>query len=129
MVLCGPVVTGDARGRELGFPTANVAVDSSTGVADLDGATGVHAAWAETEEGERHAAVANIGRRPTFGGDARLRVEVHLLDFEGSLYDRHLRVTLVRKLRDERRFASAEDLAAQIERDIEEARAACGGAG
>ena len=126
MVLSGPVVAGDARGRQLGFPTANLAVDDSQGGAGLDGDVGVHAAWAETEDGGRHAAVVNIGRRPTFGDENRLRVEVHLLDFEGDLYDRHLRVTLVRKLRDEQRFASAQALAAQIERDIEEARVACG---
>ena len=110
----GTVVTGDARGGTLGFPTANVGVDPEL----LVPATGIYAGAAE---GTR--AAVSIGTNPHYGGE-ELRVEAFLLDFEGDLYGRRLVVELWRRLRDELVFASEEELVAQIARDVEETRAA-----
>lgn len=112
----GTVVRGDGRGRRLGFPTANLRVDSGT-----DPPRGVFAARVE-RAGLQFSAVANIGTRPTFAGQ-EVSVEVHLLDFEGDLYDQRLRVTLDRRLRGERRFETVEELRRQIAGDVSQARA------
>lgn len=111
----GTVVHGDARGRTLGFPTANLALQ--------DGAlppTGVYAVEAVVD-GETFAAVANLGTRPTFaaGGPS---LEVHLLDFDGDLYGRELEVSFRELLREERRFDGPEELKDQIARDVAAAR-------
>ena len=115
--LAGDVVRGDALGRRLGFPTANM---------DVTGRVlppfGVYAAHAKFGY-ETRRAVLNIGTRPTLGApDPPLRVEAHLLDFDGELYGEELEVTFVEKLRDEMRFGSVEELRLQIARDIHEAR-------
>ncbi|MEZ4321203.1 MAG: bifunctional riboflavin kinase/FAD synthetase [Myxococcota bacterium] len=109
----GTVVQGDARGRELGFPTANL--DSRT---PLVPANGVYAARLHTGEG----AVVNVGTRPTFGGGATT-VEVHVLDFAGDLYGAELHVGFVERLRGEQAFPGRDALVAQIARDVERARA------
>jgi riboflavin kinase/FMN adenylyltransferase len=110
----GMVVTGDARGGTLGFPTANLGVEPEL----LVPAAGIYAGAA----GEHRAAVS-IGTNPHYGGD-ELRVEAFLLDFEGDLYGRRLVVELWRRLRDERAFAGEHELVAQIARDVEETRLA-----
>jgi len=110
----GPVVHGDARGRRLGFPTANLSVEN------LLPANGVYAVRARFE-GRVWPGVANVGRRPTFRG-AVVRVEVHLLDYEGDLYEKRLCVEFIERLRGERRFEGVEGLKRQIERDIRAAR-------
>ena len=110
----GIVVTGDARGGTLGFPTANLRADAEL----LVPAYGIYAGFADG----RRAAVS-IGTNPHYGGRER-RIEAFLLDFEGDLYGRRLVVQLWRRLRDERAFASEADLVAQIARDVEETRAA-----
>jgi riboflavin kinase/FMN adenylyltransferase len=110
----GTVVTGDARGGTLGFPTANLGVDPEL----LVPRTGIYAGAA----GEHRAAVS-VGMNPHYGGE-ELRVEAFLLDFEGDLYGRRLIVELWRRLRDERVFPSEVELVAQISRDVEETRAA-----
>ena len=115
--LAGQVVKGDERGRMLGFPTANIAPDLEQALP----ADGVYATRAFLGEAV-YKAVTNIGLRPTFGGSQRL-IEVHLLDFEGELHGQELEIELVERLRGEIRFASAEELTAQIARDVEEARA------
>ena len=112
----GKVVRGDEVGRKLGFPTANL---------DLTGLLlpplGVYAAHAVVR-GERHRAVLNIGRRPTLEmPDPQLRVEVHLLNFKGDLYEEEVEVEFVKKLRDEKKFASVEELKTQISHDIADA--------
>ena len=112
----GTVVRGDGRGRQLGFPTANLRIAS-----DADPPRGVFAARVE-RAGVQVAAVANIGTRPTFAG-REVSVEVHLLDFEGDLYDQRLRVTLDRRLRGERCFGTVEELRSQIAGDIQQTRA------
>ncbi len=110
----GVVVTGDARGGTLGFPTANLAVPPDV----LVPAYGIYAGAAE----ETRAAVS-IGTNPHYGGTER-RVEAFLLDFAGDLYGRRLVVELWRRLRDERVFESEAELIAQIAHDVEETRAA-----
>ncbi len=112
--VCGPVVHGDARGRSLGFPTANLKDEN------LLPANGVYAVFARVD-GCPFPAVANVGRRPTFRG-AVVRLEVHLLDFSGELYEKRLRVDFVERLRGERTFEGAGALGAQIRRDIQAAR-------
>ncbi|WP_305042012.1 bifunctional riboflavin kinase/FAD synthetase [Geoalkalibacter sp.] len=111
----GRVVHGDHRGTSLGFPTANLATDK-----ELLPAAGVYAVKA-LHGGHTHDAVANIGRKPTFGGDA-LSIEVHLLDFTGNLYGESLRLYFFDRLRAEQRFKSIEDLRAAITADIARAR-------
>jgi riboflavin kinase/FMN adenylyltransferase len=113
--IAGQVVQGAGRGRGLGFPTANVKPDRGVLVAP-----GVYACRVLFEGGS-HAAVVNIGMRPTFG-ETTLVIEAHLLDFSGSLYGRQLRVEFVSRIREERRFAGPEALREQISRDIAAAR-------
>jgi riboflavin kinase/FMN adenylyltransferase len=110
----GIVVSGDARGGTLGFPTANLRVDPDL----LVPAYGIYAGSALG-----HRAAISIGVNPHYGGDER-RVEVFLLDFEGDLYGRRLVVELWERLRDERSFASEAELVEQIARDVESARTA-----
>jgi len=115
--LAGRVVRGDGLGRQLGFPTANL--DTTGRVLPP---RGVYAARCTVEE-HVYRAVLNIGTRPTVTPEAQtLRVEVHLLDFAGDLYDRELEVVPVEKLRDERRFDSLEALRNQIRADVAQAR-------
>lgn len=115
--LTGPVVRGDQLGRQLGFPTANLDV---TGLALPP--HGVYAVEVSLD-GRPLPGVLNLGHRPTVQDSApQLRVEVHLLDFTGDLYDRELAVTFIQKLRDEQKFPSLDALRAQIEADIAAAR-------
>ncbi len=114
----GTVVHGDARGRTLGFPTANVVPEPA-----VLPPPGVYAVEAIVD-GRTWPAVANLGQRPTFAaGPAPAVLEVHLLDFAGDLYGRELEVTFRQFLRPEQRFADARELRAQIERDAAAARA------
>ena len=113
----GQVVKGEARGRELGFPTANLFTDGGC----LPPA-GVYASWASLESGDRLPAVVNIGERPTFGDGAGLTVEAHLLEFQGDLYGQEMRLSLCERIRGERDFQGPEPLKQQIGRDITEAR-------
>ena len=110
------VVEGDRMGRRLGFPTANLAVHPLKVLPP-----GVFAVEAEGAFG-RYKGVANVGTRPTLGGEER-RLEVHLLGFAGELYGEEVRVRFLKRLREERRFPSLEALRAQIAEDVAEARA------
>ena len=110
----GTVVTGDARGGTLGFPTANLRLEPEL----LVPAYGIYAGAADG-----HRAAISIGTNPHYGGEER-RVEAHLLDFEGDLYGKRLVLQLWRRLRDEQSFGSEEELVAQIAQDVEETRAA-----
>jgi riboflavin kinase / FMN adenylyltransferase len=110
----GDVVYGDRRGGTLGFPTANLAPDPHA----LVPAYGIYAG-----EALGHRVAASIGVNPHYGGSER-RIEAFLLDFEGDLYGSRLRLELWERLREERAFASEEDLVAQIAADVEAARAA-----
>jgi riboflavin kinase/FMN adenylyltransferase len=112
-MLEGRVVEGDKRGRELGFPTANVVPDDRLVVPGH----GVYAAFANG-----HPAAVNVGIRPTFETGRGLLVESYLIDHEEDLYGKNLRVAFVSRLRGERRFPGAEDLIAQMHRDVADAR-------
>ena len=112
----GTVVAGAGRGRQLGVPTANLAVASGK----LIPAHGVYAAYATVGQATYLAAV-NIGVRPTFGGDSPA-VEAHLIDVEIALYGRTLELAFVERLRPERRFPDAAALRAQLTGDIDSAR-------
>jgi riboflavin kinase/FMN adenylyltransferase len=115
--LAGPVVPGDGWGRGLGFPTANL--DTGGLVVPPNG---VYTATAQVEA-QTFLAVVNIGRRPTVApGGSEGRVEAHLLDFYGDLYERELALRLGRRLREERRFESVEALRRQIAGDVAAAR-------
>ncbi len=119
----GTVATGDRRGRELGYPTANLAFDEEVALPP-DGIYAVRAEWGGGDplRPERRAeGVASLGVRPTFGGGARI-LEVHLFDTDEDLYGQRLRVEFVRRLRGERRFNSADALVRQMDRDAARAR-------
>jgi riboflavin kinase/FMN adenylyltransferase len=111
----GTVVRGDARGREIGFPTANLQSAN-----ELIPPPGVYATMAGLN-GIEHPSVTNIGTRPTFGG-GEVRVESHLLDGARDLYDARLRLSFVQRLRDERAFPDVDALRAQIDADARAAR-------
>ena len=113
--LTGTVVHGDGRGRELGFPTANLAF----AYRPMLPALGIYAGLAD---GIR--ALVSVGRRPVFHTDGEIVVEAHLFDWDGDRYDTELRVELVARLREERAFASVEALIGQMQTDEVEARAA-----
>ncbi|HIC85769.1 MAG TPA: bifunctional riboflavin kinase/FAD synthetase [Desulfobacterales bacterium] len=114
--VCGTVVKGKNRGgRLLGFPTANLEL-----VDELVPKEGVYAVEVVVN-GNSYLGVTNIGHNPTFGNGA-LSVETHLLDFSGDLVGKTIRIKFVRRLRDEKRFERIEALAAQIAKDIEQAR-------
>jgi riboflavin kinase/FMN adenylyltransferase len=109
----GEVVPGDRRGRELGMPTANLVPDERYVVPGH----GVYAAWAHG-----YPAAVNVGVRPTFETGRGLLVEAHLIGFEGDLYGETLRIAFIERLRGERRFESVDDLVAQMNRDVDEAK-------
>ena len=115
----GVVAHGEKRGRTIGFPTANVALGRH-----LEPARGVYAVRARLAGGTLHDGVANIGIRPTVNAGSESRLEAHLFDFSGDLYDQEIKVELHQYLREEQRYASFEALKAQIQADADQARAA-----
>ncbi len=115
--LRGPVVRGHERGRRLGFPTANMAVTPDRAMP----AFGVYVT-ASHVAGRRYMSATNIGVNPTFN-DARASVETYILDFEGDLYGRELRIEVLHRLRPEAKFESLDELTRQIGADVEAARA------
>lgn len=115
----GVVERGDGRGREWGFPTANVAVPDDI----LLPADGIYAGWYERPSGERVPAAISLGRRPTvYDAQPYRLLEAHLLDWNGDLYDEPAKVRFVERLRDEQKFESVEALLEQMHRDCDEAR-------
>lgn len=116
MFIDGIVREGAKRGRELGFPTANLET-----VNEVVPPSGVYATTVRLD-GVVRAAVTNIGTRPTFGDVARTMIETHVLDLDQDLYGRTLRLAFVQRLRDERRFADVDALRAQIAADVDRAR-------
>lgn len=119
--LAGEVIRGDRLGQQLGFPTANL--DVAGRVLPPQGVYAVHT----YVQGKAQRAVLNIGSRPTLDAPTpQLRVEAHLLDFQGDLYDQELEITFVERLRDEQKFPSIAALREQIGRDIAAARALFG---
>jgi riboflavin kinase / FMN adenylyltransferase len=121
----GEVVSGDRRGRELGFPTANLIPDDAL----VCPGHGVYACLAETEDGPGVVpAAVNVGVRPTFVTGRGELVEAYLLDFEGDLYGTQLRLRFIERLRGERRFGSAQELVEQMHRDVALTREIAAGA-
>jgi riboflavin kinase/FMN adenylyltransferase len=109
----GVVVPGDGRGRRLGVPTANVSYPAVLTVPN----EGVYAAVVGID-GTDHRGVVNLGVRPTFDGTERV-LEVHVLDYDGNLYGKQIRIGFVGRIREERRFASVDELLTQIHADIQ----------
>jgi len=120
----GKVVRGDQRGRELGFPTANLEFENEVAL-PADGIYAVRTSWggpdplnpSRTADG-----VASLGVRPTFGQGGRRVLEVHLFDLDEDLYGDRLRVEFVRRLRGEKRFATVQALISEMHRDSDRAR-------
>ena len=115
-MLEGEVVEGDKRGRELGFPTANLVPDDRLVIPGH----GVYAAFANG-----HPSAVNVGVRPTFESGRGVLIEAYLIDVDEDLYGQNLRVAFVSRLRGEKRFPNVEELIAQMHLDVEEARAVC----
>jgi riboflavin kinase/FMN adenylyltransferase len=116
-MMSGRVAHGERLGRKLGFPTANIVLRRTPPLG------GIYVVEAELEETHaRLAGVASVGRRPTVRVDAAPLLEVHLFDFEGEIYGRHLRVKFLEKLRDEQKYDGLEALAAAIAADAARAR-------
>jgi len=112
----GTVTRGAGRGRELGFPTANVCTEN-----ELVPPSGVYATLV-TSNGVVHPSITNIGIRPTFGDVDRQIIETHLFDVDRDLYGSPLRLSFVQRLRDERAFPDVDALRAQIDADCRVAR-------
>ena len=116
-VMSGEVIRGDRRGRQIGFPTANLVPDPRK----AQPRDGVYSGYGLVGDGSRYRAAINIGIRPTFlDGGVRL-VEAYLLDFDGDIYGEHLIVELVDRLRDEEKFPTVDGLVNQIEKDVAQA--------
>ncbi len=115
-VIRGVVVEGKQLGRTLGFPTANIIVEDSLPLKD-----GVYSSTVVVE-GRRYAAISNVGSNPTVGGVSR-RVESYIFDFGEDIYGVEIAIELNDFIREERKFASVEDLQAQIARDVERIKA------
>jgi len=114
----GTIVQGEQRGRALGFPTIDVAPPPDK----LLPHDGIYATWVILD-GKRYRAASSLGVRPTFGGGPR-KLEAYILDFDEEVYGRQATVAFVERLRDEIRFDSADDLARQIAKDVEQTRLA-----
>jgi riboflavin kinase/FMN adenylyltransferase len=116
--LRGPVVTGDRRGRSLGFPTANIAIGLDRALPQF----GIYVTRAYVRE-TAHESCTSIGIRPTFDVEPRPTVETFVLDFDEDIYGQEMRIELLERLRGELKFESANELVAQMNRDIEQTRA------
>ena len=114
--IIGTVVSGDKRGRTLGFPTANIEVGPSMAIPG----NGIYATMAVVD-GKSHMAATSIGTRPTFDGKRRT-IEAFLLGFDNNLYNKQLRLEFVQRLRDELKFDSVDALLKQMELDVERTR-------
>jgi riboflavin kinase/FMN adenylyltransferase len=118
--LKGKVITSDKRGRVLGFPTANLEIKPQQALPD----NGIYATITQVD-GKAFPSATNIGIRPTFGEGGKT-VETHLLRYKGNLYGKDIKVEFVQKLRDEKPFASSQELKTQIEKDVRKVQALLG---
>jgi riboflavin kinase / FMN adenylyltransferase len=117
--ITGTVITGVGRGKTIGFPTANLAFPADR----LVPAQGVYAGTVQIEgEDIERPAVCNIGVAPTFGDQTQSRMEVHLLDYDGDLYESSLTFRFLHHLREERSFPSVNELIEQLQNDCGTAR-------
>lgn len=118
--LTGKVAYGRGRGRQLGFPTANLAVSADQAIP----ADGVYATRARLA-GSTYGSVTNIGKRPTFGAGVRT-VETYLVGYDGVAYEEEIRVDFIERLRPEKRFENPDELMVQMKKDVEQALAVLG---
>lgn len=116
--ILGKIVRGRGRGKQLGFPTANIAVQGKVPVA-----YGVYACWA-TVQGKRLRAAVSVGVNEMFGAKAPT-VEAHLLDFSGDIYGENVEIEFVKRLRAIKRFDTVNALQEQIKKDVEEVKKLC----
>mgnify|MGYP001379330344 FL=1 len=116
--MSGKVVSGDQRGRTIGFPTANIELDKKIALPS----DGVYAATYLGKDGVKEVAAVNIGKRPTFSDETKSIVEAHLLDFEGNLYGDDATLILHKRIRSERKFSGLEEFQLQLEIDLTEIR-------
>lgn len=114
-MLSGEVVDGYKEGRKMGFPTANIQVSNAD---ELIPADGVYAVWVHVDK-DIHKGMLNVGFRPTLSNGWERSIEVHILDFEGTLYGKHISVEFVHWLREERTFKNIEELTNQLRKDKE----------
>ena len=114
----GVVTAGDGRGKELGFPTANVRINSSV----LLPADGVYAGWIELADGSIHGTAISLGTRPHFYTDGDLLLEAHILDFDANLYEEEVRVRFVEYLRPQKKFDNLQFLINQLELDVQKTK-------
>ncbi len=115
-LLTGTVVQGDQRGKQIGFPTANIIPSHSKKVIPKNG---VYAVWVQFQD-SFYKGVMNIGNKPTFGGREK-SIETHILDFDREIYGEFLRIQMVQRIRDEVKFSSADELKKQIRIDRDKA--------
>lgn len=115
-ILNGTVVHGDKRGKKIGYPTANIQIDKDKKIIPKKG---VYAVWTRVDTGY-HAAMMNIGNRPTFSGE-ELTMEVHIFSFDEDIYGKEVQVQFVDRLRDERSFGGVEQLKDQLNKDRRDA--------
>lgn len=122
-LLTSVVVHGQQLGRKLGFPTANLDVAKLLGALP---SSGVYAAYATLEDGSVYDAMVNVGHRPTVENSGhQLSVEAHLAEFDGDLYGQQLHLCILKRIRDERKMNSLEELKAQLKKDLESVRLIC----
>lgn len=119
--LKGRVGHGFARGRGIGFPTANLVLPADDLILPRDG---VYAVMVTLPGGSRHGGMANIGMRPTFADGEARSIEIHIIDFDGNLYNEDLQVEFVARLRDERTMAGIDELKMQLTADLAATRRA-----
>lgn len=115
---CGTVIKGKEIGRKIGFPTANIQIDSDIKIVPADG---VYFGVTTTPDNKKHFSLLNIGNNPTVNGKNR-SIEVYLLDFSGDLYGQMLHVEIFQKIRSERKFVNVQALAKQLKKDEDTAR-------
>ena len=111
--LSGVVIGGEKLGRELGYPTANIKIGNKY---KLSPPKGVYAVQLSID-GKKYNGMLNIGNRPTFSAESKTTIEVHLLDFKGDLYGEYLQLQLFKRLREEKKFESKDDLIKEIQKD------------
>jgi len=113
-LLNGTVIHGDKRGKELGFPTANIQPENSSKIVPR---IGVYATWVRVD-GEYYCGMMNIGERPTFD-EASYSIEVHIIDFDKEIYGKEIQIQFVERVRDEMKFSGKDELVRQLNHDKE----------
>jgi riboflavin kinase/FMN adenylyltransferase len=116
--LSGKVVEGTKRGRTLGFPTANLEVENETKLVPQNG---VYFVLVQVDE-QNYYGVLNVGLRPTFNNRIVPIAEVHILNFDKNLYGKNILVEFIKRLRDEKKFNSIDELKVQIAKDVKKAK-------